>query len=545
MGNDSAVLSSVLSLDIERYTRSVRDRLHGPIDPRIQYALDSLQQSITKKFVPRQRTAQLQERAVSTFLSMNERCSWFRVDSMNFDLLNRMRHTIHRMCHPLSWQSLLRLSRHGPGASVGSRQQNSAFEKLFVNTLTATSGALYSEYHAYICTFPSWRAAELRRSHSQAGKRFDVVKGSTLSTVPKNSSTDRTICTEPSLNMFFQLGLGERINAILRRNFGYDPALQPDRNRMLAKRGSLKGDVATIDLKSASDLISLELVRYLFPSDWVAAFEDCRSEFCKVNGNWVRLNMISSMGNGFTFPLQTFIFSVLISSLCDALNVPFDSFESSERFGVFGDDIIVPVSLFDATISALSSIGFIPNEEKSFGSGFFRESCGTDWYLGRDVRGVYATDLSTDQAVFSLINRLNRWSAKHRVPLPDTIQYLLPKGWRRFYIPLDLSDTSGIKVPMSYTNGKPFYRCYETVVSFSRVLSRVGILRRSHMNPLGFMIASTISSMPDGRVSRRMQTPRFAIRRGYTPCWDHIPSLSVHGVHIVDWEAYCFINLTS
>jgi hypothetical protein len=52
---------------------------------------------------------------------------------------------------------------------------------------------------------------------------------------------------------------------------------------------------------------------------------------------------------------------------------------------VYGDDIIVPVEYVFAVVSRLEAFGFKVNKNKSFWSGYFRESCGKDYYEGTDV----------------------------------------------------------------------------------------------------------------------------------------------------------------
>nr|QDH90208.1 MAG: RNA-dependent RNA polymerase [Leviviridae sp.] len=60
-----------------------------------------------------------------------------------------------------------------------------------------------------------------------------------------------------------------------------------------------------------------------------------------------------------------------------------ESFQGSVR--VYGDDIICPVEFVPSVIRTLESFGFKVNAHKSFWNGKFRESCGRDYYDGRDV----------------------------------------------------------------------------------------------------------------------------------------------------------------
>jgi hypothetical protein len=478
-----------------------------------------------------------------------------------------------------SWQELLLDSRPGPGASVASHQQNSFLEKLFTNEMSATSEALYTEWLRLCRLKPSWWIAELRRISLTGGQDVSVVTGSSFGTVPKNSAIDRTICTEPSLNMLFQKSLSTHLLRVLKRCYGFDKASQPDKNRELARQGSILGNLATIDLSSASDTISLRLVEAVLPSDWYAAILDCRSPMTNIDGVDVELNMVSSMGNGFTFPLMTYIYSVMLRALCRIHGYSFtrfDKFESwtdlkscrtlrqlTAEFGVFGDDIILPVALYDRALTALRSIGCTPNDEKSFGVGHFRESCGTDWYRGVDIRGAYIKHNRNVQDLFVAINKLLRWSSRHGIPLPGTIQYLLPKSWQRYAVPFDEDDTAGIKSPLCLLNKtKLTYRPFkpnQKIVKFVKQDGRSkkrslttgktvatpnwGKLKRFWDNPSGYLLAASAGAVSEGFIVRRNDNPSYTQVQSFTPTWECSSWLGQHGVSIADWRKYGRINL--
>lgn len=92
----------------------------------------------------------------------------------------------------------------------------------------------------------------------------------------KNAKTDRPICIEPHLNMVLQKMYGGVISKRLQR-FGIDTRTQHSVNVKLAKSCSIDGQMATIDLSSASDTISSELVRNLLPDDWFNTLNNIRS----------------------------------------------------------------------------------------------------------------------------------------------------------------------------------------------------------------------------------------------------------------------------
>lgn len=214
----------------------------------------------------------------------------------------------------------------------------------------------------------------------------EEVDGNRFTTVDKDSEKDRGICVEPFANLSFQLAIGKHIRRRMYRhgikiNAGLDePYLGQALQQLLAKYASIDDDFATIDLSDASDTICYMLVRLLLPQDWFDLLCSVRSENTCINDKWVKLQKFSSMGNGFTFELETMLFYVICSVVGDTSVV-----------AVYGDDMIVPSEKYEDIISALTFFGFTPNKKKSFAKGPFRESCGADWYRGHDVRPVFLT----------------------------------------------------------------------------------------------------------------------------------------------------------
>ena len=209
--------------------------------------------------------------------------------------------------------------------------------------------------------------------------------------VPKNAKTHRSIVKEPSLNTMIQLALGDWTSKRLHA-FGIDIRNQ-EINKSLAKEGSLTGGLGTLDLSSASDTIAYEVVLELLPWEWAFMLSSCRSEQVLLDGNVIRLEKFSSMGNGYTFPLETLIFWALASSASE------DDFAS-----VYGDDIIVGTHSVDRVMRILEVCGFSINRKKSYWTGSFRESCGGDYLSGIDIRPYYHKHVVTGMELFKMHN---------------------------------------------------------------------------------------------------------------------------------------------
>jgi len=227
---------------------------------------------------------------------------------------------------------------------------------------------------------------------------MDLVPGNKVAFVPKTAVTDRTIAIEPLLNVYAQLGIGRMLRRRLLRRASLDLDLQ-EPNQELARQGSIDGSLATVDLSSASDTVARELVRFLVPDSWYEVMDITRSKVGYLDGKWLRYEKFSSMGNGFTFELETLIFLSLALSCVRHLELD----ETNVR--VYGDDIIVPVDAYDLLVDVLTFCGFSCNEKKSFKSGPFRESCGKDWFNGYDVRPFFQKEnLDEIQHLFRLAN---------------------------------------------------------------------------------------------------------------------------------------------
>lgn len=209
--------------------------------------------------------------------------------------------------------------------------------------------------------------------------------------VPKNAKTHRSIIKEGSLNTMIQLAIGDHMTRRLALH-GINLKDQTP-NQRLARQGSIDGSYATLDLSSASDTVAKQLVFMLLPYDWAFLLDISRSSTVLLEGTPVKLEKFSSMGNGFTFPLETLIFWALTSS-CSA----------TDFASVYGDDIVVRTEDVALCTRVLEASGFSLNREKSFWTGPFRESCGVDYLRGIDIRPYYQKNLISPRELFGLHN---------------------------------------------------------------------------------------------------------------------------------------------
>jgi len=270
----------------------------------------------------------------------------------------------------------------GPGANVGLSRFTSVRRKLSARP-TLTPGA-YRHVRCLQASLPFW---DLRN--------FEVVQYGKYATVPKNAKTDRSILVEPIVNAYLQKGVGSYIRDRLLR-VGVDLTDQTV-NQEYARRGSIDGSIATLDLAAASDTISREVVAELLPLEWWIYLNDIRSQYVRFPDGTVKyLEKFSSMGNGFTFELESLIFY----AICKVL----DQHPKLNNVSVYGDDLIVNTADVDLTVAGLREFGFSVNSEKSFSEGCFRESCGKDFFAGCNVRPCYVKTLLSVKELFRLHN---------------------------------------------------------------------------------------------------------------------------------------------
>lgn len=515
----------------------------------VDVAAQSLVSSLAKKFRDEIGTS-AEDAAYDKFRSVNDRCRDWALNlqfSWEEELIGLLKQEIDDFFHPggellfHDENAIWDRGRCGPGASLGANGVD-FYTKLFSSDLTATSLEVYYQYAAWCAADPKWRDAEFQRLTSFGLP--SIVHESVVTFVPKNRDTLRTICTEPNLNMFAQLGLGAILEDRLQSRFGIDFSTQPERNAELARLGSIAGAIDTIDLESASDSMSLKMLETILP-DWV--FETLlwyRCPYTRVRGERVKLHMISTMGNGTTFPLQTIIFSCVVQAVAKQMGASMRRADLSwSPWGVFGDDIACPSFMTERVIRLLGILGFQVNREKSFTDKYltFRESCGSDYFRGQNVRGVYLKTLRTPQSRCVAVNLLNEWSARWGIPLRRTIGYLRDSV-RVLAIPPWVGVDAGIRVPLEalirgfchvYRSNRWRYsylfRYYDPVVPSLRVLDdTIAIPRnlnrvpRRAYNPNGLLVAAIGGYLKGGRIPlalKQGENPSYRTKTGVSPFW--------------------------
>lgn len=528
----------------------------GSIDPypgmsARNFACQHLRRSLIKKFHNNEVSDERNRKALDLFEKSNKACAdYVTPDPATYDnllaiALGEAKSFLWDFCNPGRGDDILltlnRIERHvgfGKGASIGAKSGD-PYGKLAISQLSYTDPALLVLFEQTIRSLPLWAEQEQFRSKSLKSR---IVQGSRISFVPKTSEITRSICTEPILNMFYQKGIAGVLEKRLREVIGIDLSTQPEKNRLLARIGSETGKFGTIDLSSASDSLSLTVVREFFPDHMVRWLELTR---CKktilTDGRVIDLHMVSSMGNAFTFPLQTLFFSSLVIGAYRAYDKKIIYPRNTVgNFAVFGDDIIVEQDCYDLVCRMLTHCGFTVNYDKSFNSGLFRESCGHDYYQGHNVRGVYITKLLDDLDRYSAFNRLSRWSLRNKVPLIRVLTYLVKGVGKVLFVPLYEDDEAGFKVPFThareyvkysrkqqnyvyvFARRKPcMYKLPSTELDFKAIRRLKRAIPGWFYNPAGLLLLVLHGNVRNGHLVLRLETVKSEYCKRTSSCWDY------------------------
>lgn len=392
----------------------------------------------------------------------------FESDLLGDQLLYVARDIIHKILgESPNVDRILSRCSFGNGASATMKRTESQGPNKFLHGRSVTARLRSFIAHA-IRTSSPWSEitgsdptmyTDARGRHTLPDWRLVTVSGAVLDVVDKTAEIDRIILKEPELNGFIQKGIGQEIRMLLSRPLsdtdGVDLDFSGSVNEALAQYGSETGRVATVDGERASDSLSIALYEFLFPPKWFELLNMARSPFAIVEGQHHRLEMMSGMGNGYTFEAESVIFYAIGLACARRSNLPF-----AERVvSIHGDDLIVPADVREEVLLAYHAAGVVVNTDKSFFDGPFRESCGGHFWNGADVKPFYLKkQTGKDRGDWfwlcnSLLLWLNSRSDSYRDSpqgraLVEMLRYLnwyaasgKPLDWR---VPVDSSRRAGL-----------------------------------------------------------------------------------------------------
>lgn len=292
---------------------------------------------------------------------------------------------------------------YGPGSSFSVRGDTSIYKKL--SSALECTYAFSPILQEFLEEFPAYVP--------EGTINVNIVEGSELTYVPKNAKTDRPICIEPLLNGLYQKGIGDYLK---RRLLLAGIDLRDQGINQTLANNAVSNKLATVDFSSASDTISYNVVLDLLPFEWFKLLDYGRSQRYTVEDRWYDFQKFSSMGNAYTFELESMIFYSLAWAACKHAGIVV---ETQKNISVFGDDVIIPEQAYGLFSKAANAIGFTINHEKSFVKGLFRESCGSDSYDGYIVTPFKIETLKEDKDVYKTANQLLK-IIERIIKLPST-----------------------------------------------------------------------------------------------------------------------------
>lgn len=293
--------------------------------------------------------------------------------SVASSLITSAQRKISQILGPLQFERIAELCRFGNGATFDLKRGSTHAEKSCRPSVTFDA-------IPWVCR----ALAGDDYLGSLVGPLSDlkIVEANRMVMVPKTVKTHRPIAAEPTLNSYVQQGVGRFIRARLKR-FGVDLGDQTI-NQDLA-RIAKDWELSTLDLSSASDTLCANLVKLLLPPEWFELLDDLRCKSTIYKGKRFILSKFSSMGNAFTFELESMIFYALLDAAC-----------SAGVSSVYGDDLVVHNTDYRSTLEILTWAGFLVNERKSFTAGSsFYESCGKHYFDGKEVTPCFQKDVCT------------------------------------------------------------------------------------------------------------------------------------------------------
>lgn len=279
--------------------------------------------------------------------------------------------------------------KHGPGGTAETPRyfvatQKYAFlgtDELIDYVFGKFAGLDVASYYAY----PPVKVSD----SSYGDPLFRWSRTSHLVFVPKSMKTRRCISKEPTTLQFLQQGVNACIDGYIHNH----PYLRQridlhdqSRNASLALRSSQDKRFATIDLSSASDTVTLQLVKSVFRGTPLYPYlVALRSRTVRLpSGKDLVVEKYAPMGSALCFPVETLIFSCAVELAVRRAHR--EGLGLHPAYRVYGDDIIVSEPLYEDVLRILGSLGFLANESKSFGhNDRFRESCGMEAYDGQDI----------------------------------------------------------------------------------------------------------------------------------------------------------------
>ena len=449
-----AASEAITSCSVEKF----RALTCGNVDSHQPYQLKTMRQicDLFKKFSFSQdlsTPAQLREDSIKKFMDNQERLSKFQLgtDPLIKDLVFRARGYANQILGDFSDLEICERATFGKKSSVGIPMRKACEGERYEAPITGSFDHIdwFDKYYS-AWNRPAFLYATSRAVLSNKPLYRDIDKLEAV-LVDKTWKSLRMIMPNTTIGTLYSSGLGRCIEDRL-RTYGYDIRHLQQVHGELAKFGSITGSLVTADQSMASDNITVQLIDAILPRRWAQALKFGRISEMSLYGRSVSSPTFATMGIGFTFPLQTLIFLVVLLAIRDHCEL-----DEQTVISVFGDDLIYDSRMHSTVVESFPFMGLVLNLDKTFAEGNFRESCGYDYFRGVDVRpfhlgrsgGSGVGKRRAEAYLYTTLNNaLRRWEP-YEIPL--TSEFLLEtireiRKDKVLLVPIDYPDTAGVKV---------------------------------------------------------------------------------------------------
>lgn len=364
---------------------------------------------------------------------------------------------------------------HGPGAVSDGARNESKYS--FPHWPEKLELIFPFDWHASTC----FLQGEEYPDHGEVSSK--------LLAVPKTQKAPRLIASEPISNQWVQQAIAAWfLSAFDGGMFSRSIRIRNQRLNQKAARVASFGKLATVDLSEASDRISCFLAERVFRKrpGLLQAMMACRTvaitnAIDKRSPSEWKLRKFSTMGSALTFPCQSYIFfGFAIASVLRArkLRVSIDNImKIRKEVKVYGDDIIIPTDSVENLMDALHSSGLKVNTRKTFYRGFFRESCGADFYRGCNVTPAYIRNDFNPKAPASVSTLVECSNNFHKKGMWSIASFLLARVPKRMLMKLAIGNArSAIKGIFSYVGSSIDHLKSRWDETYQRIEYKVAIL---------------------------------------------------------------------
>lgn len=301
-------------------------------------------------------------------------------------------------------------------------------------------------------------------------------------------------------------------------------------NQRAALEASKTGSSWTVDLSSASDLLSCRFVERMFDRNrtLLQALQATRTSTVvqSIDANSpssLPLRKFATMGNACTFPVESLAFLVISIASVLLTRRMIVNYPNIQRLAgsvhVFGDDIIIPSDAGPYLLEMLSHFNFKVNADKSCTSGTFRESCGLEAFKGHDVTPAYWLQPAigrTPESIVSTVESSNNFFLKGWWLTAESIQSTI-----NGCIILPKNVGSGALGFVSFSKGTHFNKNKRWNKDLQRYEIRCDFLMnvaRKKPECSMFAFLQFLEERPgpyDNWTSGTMQKPRLKLKRGW------------------------------